>query len=359
MGSLTWSLVVATLNREDCLVRSLRANTSQSRPPKQVIVVDSSADWEKVRARVLTELAPRTPGVEWVYVPSDQRSLTRQRNLGFVHCTSDVAFFLDDDSFMYPDCAEEIMRVYQADVNAELGGVCAGLAAEPPPSPSAVPNGPAGETQSESPADSSGSSALSWIKSSMSPLWYQERLFLPYDGSFHPRSVAGIPRDVGVPVALFHGCRMTFRAPAVRAAGGFQEMLVRGAYGEDADFSYRVSRQGALIMAVRARLFHEQTPAQRAKVSVTVCLVLLNAIALYRLNAEGVGAGNGLGPTSAFLAKRLLLELLADCARGARELPNARGVWRALRHLPEVLRIPRHQLPSAYADLQRRLLERG
>ena len=131
MGSLTWSLVVATLNREDCLVRSLRANTAQSRPPKQVIVVDSSADWEKVRARVLTELAPRTPGIEWVYLPSDQRSLTRQRNLGFVHCTSDIAFFLDDDSFMYPDCAEEIMGVYEADVNAELGGVCAGLAAEP------------------------------------------------------------------------------------------------------------------------------------------------------------------------------------------------------------------------------------
>ena len=90
--------------------------------------------------------------------------------------------------------------------------------------------------------------ALPWMKNQISRLWYQERLFLPYDGSFHLRRVARIPLEMGVPMTLFHGCRMTFRTSAVGSAGGFQEMLVRGAFGEDADFSYRVSRQRGLVV---------------------------------------------------------------------------------------------------------------
>jgi glycosyltransferase involved in cell wall biosynthesis len=350
MTGLTWSLVIATLNREDCLLRSLRANITQQRPPRQVIVIDSSDDWQRVRARVLDELGAATPGIEWIYLPSDERSLTHQRNLGFVHCTSDVAFFLDDDSFMYPDCAAEIMRVYEADGAAALGGVCAALAPVPPGS--ATADG-AGDARARTLLDQ----ALPWLKNQISRLWYQEHLFLPYDGSFHRRRIDQIPSDVGVPVALFHGCRMTFWSSAVRAAGGFQEMLVRGAFGEDADFSYRVSRQRALVMATRARLYHEQTPAQRAKVPLNACLVLLNAIALYRLNADASRAD--VARLSGFLAKRVMLELVRDCARGARGLPNTRGVLRAVRHLPEVLRIPRAELPQAYADLQRRQFARG
>jgi hypothetical protein len=69
--------------------------------------------------------------------------------------------------------------------------------------------------------------------------------------------------------------------------------------------------------------------------------------------------GTGVGRTSGFLAQRMLLELHRDCARGARGVPNTRGVLRAFQHLPEVLRSPRAELPAAYADLQRRLLERG
>src|SRR5258708_11671100 len=126
--ALTWSLAVPTLNREDILVRSLLANVRQTRLPSQVVVVDSSDGWQRTRERVLAEVAPQLPGAEWIYIGSDVKGLTRQRNLGLARCTGDVVFFLDDDSFMYRDCAEHVMQVYEADAEGRIGGVCASLA---------------------------------------------------------------------------------------------------------------------------------------------------------------------------------------------------------------------------------------
>src|SRR5262249_26072267 len=113
--------------------------------------------------------------------------------------------------------------------------------------------------------------------------WWQDRLFIPYDGSFHVRAVNGTTSDVE-PVALFHGCRMTFRAAAVREAGGFEEMLTGACYGEDIDVSYRVSRKKALVWSKKAMLRHEQVPVARPKRELNTALVLLNAIALYKMH---------------------------------------------------------------------------
>lgn len=347
MRPLTWSLVVATLNREECLLRSLRANVAQDRPPKQVIVVDSSDNWEAVRARVLGELAT-DPSIPWTYLHSDQRSLTHQRNLGFVHCDADVVFFLDDDSFMYPDCAREILDIYEADPSGAIGGVCARLTTQSPEAPR-----PTSSAAAPGPTPAARPGLVERLKGRLEPLWYQEHLFIPYDGAFHHRRVAGFSEHVAAPVTLFHGCRMTFRTAAARDAGGFQEMLIRGGFGEDADFSYRVSRQHALVMAMRAFLYHEQTPVQRAKVSVNACLVLLNSIALYRLNAESPPPSRGV--VYRFLAKRLLLELLRDGGRGAREAPNVRGALRAARHAAEVVSSTREELRARYPALQAHL----
>jgi GT2 family glycosyltransferase len=342
MGTLTWSLVVATLNREDCLLRSLRVNSTQTRPPKQVIVVDSSDNWDKVRGRVLAEVAPGAPGVEWIYLGSDQRSSTRQRNLGLARCTADVVFFLDDDSFMYHDCAEEIMRVYEADVHSEIGGVSAALVGAHEGSP---------VTAEERRGGVSGR-----IKRVVESMWDQEKLFIPYDGRFHRRRVDAAVGSL-VPVPLFHGCRMTFRAQAARAEGGFEEMLIRTAYGEDGDFSYRVSREHALVVAPNARLYHEQTPVQRPKRTMNTSLILLNAIALYRLNHPGSSASWRVAYR--YLAKRALLELARDCAKPARRMPNTRGVLRALKHVPAVLALDGDRLRRSYVDIQRQLFDRG
>jgi GT2 family glycosyltransferase len=342
--SLQWSLAVATLNREDILLRSLRANVHQTRPPNQVIVVDSSDNWQRTRDRVLAEVAPEAPDVEWIYLGSDVRSSTHQRNLGFARCKGDVVFFLDDDSFMYRDCAEQVMRVYEADDKEEIGGVSTTLADRLEGEP--APEGDHPEAR----RDGLGGLLMQLAQR----MWWQDRLFIPYDGRFYLRDVEGLAPNV-IPVRLFQGCRMTFRTNAVREAGGFEEMLIRTAYGEDIDLSYRVSRDRALVLAEKATLRHEQVPVQRPKRELNTALVLLNAVALFKLNRPDAA------PTRRhvyrFLLERATLEFARDCVRPRRWMPYTLGVLRAARYVPTVLSLDGETLRKDYVGIQRRLYE--
>ena len=343
---LRWSLAVPTLDREDVLVRSLRANVRQSWPPGQVVVVDASAAWERTRDRVLAEVAPELPGAQWIYVGSKVRSLTHQRNLGLARCTGDVVFFLDDDSFMYRSCAEEVMRVYEADEGGEIGGVCADLADRMEG---------AAEAAESFPDERKGLAGV--VARLVHRQWLQERLFIPYDGRFHERPVPGLGPvgDEVEPVPLFHGCRMTFRASAVRAAGGFEEMLTGACYGEDIDLSYRVSRDKALVIARKAVLRHEQVPVARPKRELNTALIVLNAIALYRIYGREPGSSAGATRAYSFLLRRAALELLRDCARRRRDMPCTSGMLHALKHAPTLLSLQGEALRNRYAEIQREL----
>jgi GT2 family glycosyltransferase len=340
--SLGWSLVVPTLNREECLLRSLRQNIRQTRPPVQVVVVDASDDWERVRDRVLREIAVEAPAIEWIYVGSDRRSLTHQRNIGLKHCKGDVAFLLDDDSFMYHDCAEELMRIYEADERKELGGVSAWLADAPEGSPASTKKG--------------SSSIAGALMGFAERQWWQDKLFIPYDGRFHDGPGDNDETADVFRVPLFHGCRMTFRTEALRQSGGSEEMLVGTGYGEDCDLSYRVSRDKALVLSRRALLYHEQTMVQRPKRELNTSLIILNAIALYQLN-HGDGANGGVA--YGFLLKRLMLELFRDCVRPRRWMPHTRGALRAARLVPTVLSYKGEELRRRYVEIQQQLKDAG
>ena len=71
-------------------------------------------------------------GIRWHYVKAERRSSTSQRNQGVRAASTDVVFLCDDDSLMYPDCAAEIMRVYDADSGRSVVGVNATNVAVPP-----------------------------------------------------------------------------------------------------------------------------------------------------------------------------------------------------------------------------------
>jgi len=118
---------VCTLNRRTILEKALLTAIKQTWLPQQIIVVDASTDWEESKAYILSSLATQTPTIQWHYINSSRRSLAYQRNIGFELCNSDIVFFFDDDSFMYPTCAEEIMQIYKQDRTGKIGGVAAGL----------------------------------------------------------------------------------------------------------------------------------------------------------------------------------------------------------------------------------------
>lgn len=128
---LSWGLVIATYQREKILSQCLQLAVEQTQKPSEIIVIDASDDWQSTRSQVMGKIASNYPDIRWIYQAASQRGLTLQRNQGLGLATADITFLFDDDSLMYPTCAEEIMRVYEADTEGVVKGVQSILAPMP------------------------------------------------------------------------------------------------------------------------------------------------------------------------------------------------------------------------------------
>ena len=344
---LNWSLVICTLNRRDILERCLRSAINQTLLPKQIIVVDASNDWESSKAYILDSLAGKSNSIEWIYLGSEQKSLTYQRNVGLNVCKADVVFFIDDDAVMFPDSADEIMQVYEKDTSLLVGGVTALLVANLQPATSSEHN------------EKEVKSLSLWdrILKPFHKFWSSETLFLPYDGSYYTYDISELANNTAVfSEVTLHGCRMTFRTSVVKEVGGFDEVLIRAAIAEDDDISYRVSRKYALVAAEKAKIFHEETEVARLKRYSSTVLLLLNIVVLFLLHTTITTGVKKL--IYQFAIKRLLLELARDCAKPQRGFAHARAALFALSMLPKMLQMDKEQLRKWYPSFQADLVDR-
>ena len=91
-----------------------------------------------------------------------------------------------------------------------------------------------------------------------------EDFFIPYDRVYPKREIPHSVRHLNVTRAtLLHGARMTFRRNSIQAVR-FDSILLFYAPFEDLDASYRVSRSGALVLALDAsQLYHNSSAAGR------------------------------------------------------------------------------------------------
>ena len=118
----TWSLVIPTYNRRDVLLRVLPLALRQTVPPIQVVIVDSSQDWDVTRQAV-QGVAADHPGIRLDYLQATTPSSATQRNQGVEQAIGDIVVMIDDDSFLYPDYVERILAVYAADADGVVAGV--------------------------------------------------------------------------------------------------------------------------------------------------------------------------------------------------------------------------------------------
>ncbi len=225
---MDWSLVIATYNRPQALRTCLQLATGQSRPPAEVIVVDASDAWEDNLRMALEEVAPGAPsGTRWHYEKSRVRSLTSQRNQAIALATTGVLFLIDDDAFMYPGCAEQVMNVYERDTHGAVAGVAPMEVNQPPPGldgASIATSVPAAPTSANDGGASITRKLYGWFEREVDV----QRLLLPYDGAWPERPVPAELAGIAVsPTFHFSGFRMTFRAAVIRSVtrvvGGVQE----------------------------------------------------------------------------------------------------------------------------------------
>lgn len=346
---LTWSLVVCTFKREQVLPRCVRCAIRSTRPPGEVIIVDASPYWQTTRNAVLAEFEAANPDINFVYVQARRASLTAQRNQGLDMCTGDVAFMLDDDSLIFPDTAERIMAVYDADVNKEVVALTPTFVPEVPDADLKIIT-PGHPSQGHVAGDESRANLLR--KFLRNVLWSHMQL-LPYDGAATLRQIPQHLAEFRLVPAHFSTGSATFRTEAVREAR-FEEMLERYAAGEDWDISHRIRHRGLIAFCLDARQCHLEAPGGRLSRQTVHQLRYLNFMALHVLHSTDVSRSRR--QYRQLLWRRVLSEALADLSKRQWRMPRARGTWRAMRMARSMFAKSRDEMRAWYPQLQRELI---
>ena len=205
------SLVVATYNRGDVLLDTLRMALALEYLHLEIIVVDQTPDPEEAYLACIADLEadPR-----FRYVRLYAASLTYARNVGIGLAKGRVVLFVDDDVEFEPDFVAAHAQCY---ADPEVGAVAGRV--------------------------------------------YETRYvgMMPDTVREDPSAPIGVLRSDGSCVGNFHlgrrqdvdfgkGCNMSFRRDLVVRAGGCDERYRGGFYREDGDLFARVKRLGARVV---------------------------------------------------------------------------------------------------------------
>jgi GT2 family glycosyltransferase len=258
-------------------------------------------------------------------------------------------FLIDDDSIMHDDCAEQIMRVYEADTRGLVAGVQAALA---PPPPGFQADSGAGVARVRRRAGrllESDSRLVRFVREHVF-LMRADKMFVPYDGSYPrrplPAELAGLSV---VPMSVFHGCRMTFRRQPVQREQ-FEPMLRTYALVEELDASYRVSRHGLLLEAQDARLYHHKAASGRLSRFGAIAMSIVNLAACLRKHSSNLTRDRR--RFHWFVARRIVVEAMKDACSLRWTLPQCRGAIYAARQSRRVLAVSVPELAEWYPSFQ-------
>jgi glycosyltransferase involved in cell wall biosynthesis len=337
---LTLDVAIVTRNRPQVLDLSLPLLLNQSRKPKNIFIVDSSDDSEAVPTVLKKHSATTGIPIEVFRSPA---GIAVQRNIALKHITSDIVMFPDDDSLLLPGALDAIMRVYEADVDERIGGVC-------------------GLEVLEAPADVLSVARRSYEMTRLDRMkqklarqrFLLERRFLSDPIKIHGRSrwnVCQIPewldKENSVVVEYMTGFRMSFRANVIKQYG-FNESLGRYALFEDIDASFSVMKNNFVVAAKNARIFHYKSPENRDSGRTLGILHILNRAYVVCRHAEH----NSLARQHirSFSRSKLALYATELNRKFGRERFN--GALRAYLCLPQLLKAAPDDLTNTYLELR-------
>lgn len=353
---LTWSLVIPTYNRRDVLLRVLPLTLRQTVPPVQVVIVDSSQDWQ-VTQDAVREIAADHPHIKLDYLKAATPSSATQRNQGIEQAIGEIVVMIDDDSFLYPDYVEQIMAVYDAD----KGGVVVGVNGVNVP---VMPDDRATaglQRKTNSPRERGAARNRimryrlgRWISSQ---ILFQDMhtLFLKYEGERNQVVPADFAHLNVVPMTFMSGHGLSVRR-SIALAEPLDRSLRYYAALEDLDASYRYGRHGILLRANEAKLHHFEVAGGRVKRRIATTFQLLNMLVFIKRHSTRPEAW--LGTYQLMLWRRLLGETIKDALSRRWDFPQARGVLTAMRSWRKVWNTSEEDLDHWYPAYQRTLLDR-
>lgn len=338
-----YSIVIATRNRAKALELSLPLMLTQSRPPSQLIIIDSSDNPEESRS--VAQACAEKFNFEIEFHVSEPGT-SKQRNIGLALVRHEIVLFPDDDSLLFDGAMEEILAVYERDTDGIVGGVCSAEATKLP------------EALKELAQESYSQNQEDRLRKTVARLrYYLERNVFknPFIVLARQKMEAlPSPEWLGeydaVRVEWQSGFRMSFRTSVIRSIL-FDETLGRYAAHEDVDASLGVLDSCLLIGARRAQIYHYKSPERRDNgYTMGVILVLNMAYVL----AKRSDLSWGLKFTfQMFTLYKLVLYLSGLKTEFGRE--RFKGAFAALRFSSRLFRADRQDLEVVYLDIRKSL----
>jgi glycosyltransferase involved in cell wall biosynthesis len=352
----SWSHCISTLNRIDVLEQTVRYALTQTCPPVEIIIIDASDAWADHKARIEAIVSTyEGPQPRLTYLPSPVKSLTRQRNAAIAQASGDILFLFDDDTMMYPDCAEEILRTFAADTDRQIAAAMAFN----------TPNAPGGLALGDEGRKVSGGSPLVKTRVRELPVlsWIWDKIFMM---SARSHFVAyDRPRRMQRPdmvrigplfllqVPLLSGFAMAIRADVARKEP-FDDGLLSYCPAEDLDASYRFTRHGMNVLIETAKVHHFEAAVGRIKRKQAITLGLMNIAALVAKNS--VSLARDIPAYYLRFVRRLLAEFLKDGLSRRLTFPQFRGAIAAFLPSVAIFRHGRAGFDDWYCDQQMRVL---
>lgn len=343
----TFSTVIVTRNRPAALALSLPLHLVQSRLPERILIIDSSDDASENKALVDRIAAASAVPIEHQV---SRPGMTIQRNIGLQQITSDVVFFPDDDSLVYPDALAHIMKVYDFDAKRKIGGVCGVEALRPPLGMLSHESAPYQRRKADA------------FRARIAPMRMRlERKFFPDPMKLAatrlqrqlPPPESWLAEENAVWVEWMTGFRMSFRTALIQQVG-FNERLGRYALYEDIDAGLAIMAGGhSLVAASEARIYHHKAPESRTKGYQMGLINILNrAYVALRSNRADERVRASIMPYARF---RLAQFALAGRSEYGRE--RLAGARAAVHVLPQLLNCSVAEIDTLYLRLRKHCLQ--
>lgn len=347
----------------------MRCLLAQTRLPKQIIIVDASQDVEQHRSMLASMFAGT--GVEFIIEPAVAKSSAVQRNQGLSSVTADIVLFMDDDSLLFPDCAEKFMAKFEKDREQMIAGLALCNVDNLPSvaqlllKPVSTSKEPAAVIEQKK----GGSTANTSMLHTLEKLWLwrlfrrevlmqaMDRMFVPYDYRRH-RPPSAVTPEIGDLVATRHlpGYGMAVRSHIARAEP-FNPFLLAYCPCEDLDASYRYGRHGVCAYAPNAHLKHYEVEGSRITRMQATSLSISNIALFVHTNSDSPVRHRA--SFVIFVARKLLGETLKDLLARRFNFPQARGVVAAIPRSHGIFKRPLPEAQNWYLEQQREFLKQG
>lgn len=109
---VTLSIIIPTHNRERQLEKCLFSIAKNTLLPQEIIIVDSSDTWQKIKALVLS-FKDKLPKTKLIWRKVKHRNAAYSRNQGVKLAKSKILIFLDDDVILDKNWLKNVLETFQ------------------------------------------------------------------------------------------------------------------------------------------------------------------------------------------------------------------------------------------------------